>query len=96
MLRALARLVSRLLLGSAASAPRQQLDQDARLAMTPRTLETELYAQRSQEESLPPPRRVGAFLVYEGGRGSHSPGAEGPLGGPVPLCRTARRSGAGS
>lgn len=66
MLRTLTNFVSRLLLGSAASAARQRLDHDARLAMTPRTLETELYAQFREEGEYQEPRRIGAFLVYEG------------------------------
>ena len=82
MLCVLAQHVSRLMLGFAASAPRQRLDGDARLAMTPRTLETELYPQPLPPETTPP-RRVGAFLVYQGGRGASSSGADGAPGRPV-------------
>lgn len=91
MLRALARLVSRLLLGAAASAARPRLDHDARLAMTPRTLETELYAQSRQAVEHAQPRRIGAFLVYEGGRSGRLPASKTPLGPRDPAPRSARR-----
>jgi len=93
MLRAFARLVSRLLLGSAASATRQQLDHDARLAMTPRTLETGLYAQSDQGGDHPKPCRIGAFLVFEGGRSGGVPVSNGsvrPSRSCVPLEPTLR------
>jgi hypothetical protein len=93
MLRALASFVSRLLLGSAASAARQRLDHDARLVMTPRTLETALYGQSRQGANHPVPRRIGAFVVHEGGRSGRSPASKAPLGHRGPVSDSARRIG---
>lgn len=92
MLRSLARFLTRLMLGPAASAGRQELDAEAKLAITPRDLETEL-----QEQPIggPPqrPRRVGHLLVYEGGReGETENSGGGPLGRPTPVVTGGRRS----
>lgn len=90
MLRSFVRLLSRLVLGPAAQAGRQELDADARLAMAPRDLENHAGERRGD---TPPPRRVGHFLVYEGGRqGAGRPGS-GPLGRPTPVTAGGRKAG---
>jgi hypothetical protein len=95
MLRSLARLLTRLVLGPAAVAGRQELDAEARLAMAPRALENELQRQTYGGPS-PRPRRVGHLLVYKGGRESATKLGGGLLGRPTPLVTGGRRTARGA
>ena len=96
MFRKLALSLARFILGAASRAGRQQLDADARLALTPRVLEGELQLHATAETGAGP-KRVGHLLVYEGGRKDVVRFASGPLGGPEPVStgdgsRRARRA----
>ena len=92
MLRSLTRFLTRLTLGPAAHAGRQELDADARLALAPRALENELQEQLL-DRSGRPPRRVRHLLVYQGGRSDETAPGNGPLGRPTPVATGGRRAG---
>jgi hypothetical protein len=84
MLRSLARFLTRLLLGPAAQAGRQELDAEARLAIAPRALENELQEHRHGTGRSP--RRVRHLLVYDGGLYGATRPDGGPLGRPSPVA----------
>jgi len=91
MWRRFEKLLTRLLLGPADGAGRQVLDKDARLALAPRVLDRELHA----PSETYPPRRVGRFLVYEGGRQMPGGAADGPFGRPSRITVSGRQASAG-